>query len=167
MDGQIPQLGALRMSAPMSSGCRPHEAHPIFTLALHHVSPDKPTPDANGMTFTSPAQPTTVVRRLIDALNRRDLEALIDCFDPDVRTEFPTQPRRGVHGREYIRAYWEDALEGAGEVDAKLFRCAADGDTVLSEWCWYGRRVDGSRFARRHDGARRGRRQDQPGSACT
>jgi ketosteroid isomerase-like protein len=89
-----------------------------------------------------------VVRRLIDALNRRDLEALIDCFDPDVRTEFPTQPQRGVHGREYIRAYWEDALEGAGDVRARLYRCAADGDTVLSEWCWHGTRVDGSAFAR-------------------
>jgi limonene-1,2-epoxide hydrolase len=91
---------------------------------------------------------TAVVRRLIDAVNSRDLEALVDCFDTDVRTEFPTQPERGVHGREYIRAYWEQVLDGGGDVRAKLFRCAADGDTVLSEWCWYGTRVDGSHFAR-------------------
>jgi ketosteroid isomerase-like protein len=91
---------------------------------------------------------TGVVRRLIDALNRSDLEAMIDCFHPDVRTEFPTQPGRGVRGREYIRAYWEQALTGTGDVRAKLFRCAADGDTVLSEWCWHGTRVDGTTFTR-------------------
>ena len=91
---------------------------------------------------------TAVVRRLIEALNRHDLDAMIDCFDPRVRTEFPTQPGRGVQGREYIRAYWEQALTSNGDVRAKLFRCAADGDTVLSEWCWHGTRVDGSSFAR-------------------
>jgi len=92
--------------------------------------------------------PASVVRCLIDALSRRDVDAMVECFAPDVRTEFPTQPDRGMQGREYIRAYWEQALEGAGDVQAKLLRCAADGDTVLSEWCWYGTRADGSSFAR-------------------
>ena len=92
--------------------------------------------------------PAAVVHRLIDALNRGDLEGMLDCFDPDVRIELPTQPDRAVHGREYLRAYWQEALEGAGEIRARLMRCATDGDTVLTEWCWYGTRRDGSSFAR-------------------
>jgi limonene-1,2-epoxide hydrolase len=89
-----------------------------------------------------------VVRRLIDALNRSDLDALMDCFAPDVHTHLPTQPSRGIHGREYLRGYWESAMDGAGDVRAELLRCVADGSTVLAEWCWRGTRRDGSTFAR-------------------
>jgi len=94
------------------------------------------------------AASTGVVRRLIDALNRQDLDGLLECFDADVRTEFPTQPGRGVHGREYLRTYWQEALAGAGEIRGELKHCVADGDTVLAEWCWHGTRADGSTFAR-------------------
>jgi ketosteroid isomerase-like protein len=92
--------------------------------------------------------PTAVLKRLIDALNRGDLEDLIDCFHPEVRTEMPTKPDQGLEGRGYLRAYWEEALGGAGEIRAELQRCVADGDTVLAEWCWHGTRPDGTSFAR-------------------
>jgi limonene-1,2-epoxide hydrolase len=99
-------------------------------------------------TTTSHGAPAAVVHRLIDALNRGDLEGMLDCFDPGVRIEVPTQPERGVQGREHLRAYWEAALDGVGEIHAKLLRCATDGDTVLTEWCWNGTRADGTSFAR-------------------
>lgn len=92
--------------------------------------------------------PTGVVIRLIDAVNRGDLDGIVECFDPDVRTEMPTRPEQGLHGREYLRAYWEEALADAGEIRAELLRCVADGDTVLAEWCWHGTRADGTSFAR-------------------
>jgi limonene-1,2-epoxide hydrolase len=92
--------------------------------------------------------PAAVVHRLIGALNRGDLEAMIDCFDADVRTELPTQPDRGVHGREHLRAYWEEALTGVADIRAELLRCATDRHVVFAEWCWHGTRGDGSTFAR-------------------
>jgi len=99
-------------------------------------------------TATIHGAPAAVVHRLIDALNRADLDGMIECFAPDVRIELPTQPDRGVQGREYLRVYWEAALDGAGEVHAELLHTATDGQTVLTEWCWHGTRADGSSFAR-------------------
>jgi ketosteroid isomerase-like protein len=100
------------------------------------------------MTALTSAGPAAVVRRLIDALNRHDLDGMLDCFDPEVRTASPTQPERGVRGRDYLRAYWAEALIGAGDLQAEVKSCAVDCDTVLAEWCWHGNREDGSAFAR-------------------
>jgi ketosteroid isomerase-like protein len=93
-------------------------------------------------------EPTLVVERIHAAINRHDLDALMDCFEQDVRSEQPTHPERGFRGREELRGYWEQVLDGAGTFQAKLLRCAGAGDTAWAEWCWHGERADGTPFAR-------------------
>jgi ketosteroid isomerase-like protein len=94
------------------------------------------------------AGPTHVVERLRDAINRHDLDALVDCFHLDVRSEQPTRPDRGYRGREELRGYWEQVLAGDVDFHAKLLRCMGDGHTAWAEWCWHGTRADGTPFAR-------------------
>jgi ketosteroid isomerase-like protein len=94
------------------------------------------------------AGPTVVVERLARAINAHDLGAVVDCFHADVHSEQPTRPDRGFRGREELRGYWEQVIDGAGDFEAKLLRCAGEGDTAWAEWCWYGTRGDGTRFAR-------------------
>ena len=91
---------------------------------------------------------TDVIERLCAAINRHDLEAVIDCFHADVRSEQPTRPDRGYRGRDELRGYWEQVLCAGGDFQAKLLRCAADEHTAWAEWCWHGTRVDGRPFAR-------------------
>jgi len=85
---------------------------------------------------------------MADAINRHDVDALLDCFDPDVHSEQPTRPERGFRGRDALRGYWEQVLGGPGDFQAHLLRHTTDGDTVWAEWCWQGTRVDGTEFAR-------------------
>jgi ketosteroid isomerase-like protein len=92
--------------------------------------------------------PTVVIERVQAAINRHDLDALMECFEPDVRSEQPTRPDRGFRGREELRGYWEQVLGGPGAFEAKLLRCSGSGDTAWAEWCWHGERADGTPFAR-------------------
>ena len=50
--------------------------------------------------------PAAVVRRLIEATNRRDLTSMVACFAPDYRNETPVHPSRGFVGREQVRRNW-------------------------------------------------------------
>jgi ketosteroid isomerase-like protein len=91
---------------------------------------------------------TLVIERLQAAINRQDIDALMDCFEPDVRNEVPTRPHRGFRGREELRGYWEQVIGGHGHFEAKLLRSASKDDTAWAEWCWHGERSDGTPFAR-------------------
>jgi ketosteroid isomerase-like protein len=91
---------------------------------------------------------TAVIERLQAAINRQDIDALMDCFEPDVRNEVPTRPHRGFRGREELRGYWEQVIGGHGHFEAKLLRSASHEDTAWAEWCWHGERSDGTPFAR-------------------
>jgi len=94
------------------------------------------------------AAATVVVQRLHAAINRHDLDALMECFTEDVRSEQPTRPERGFRGREELRGYWEQVLGGPGDFHAKLLRSAGTRETAWAEWCWHGQRRDGTPFAR-------------------
>jgi ketosteroid isomerase-like protein len=94
------------------------------------------------------AGPTVVLERIQEAINAHDLEALVDCFTHDVHSEQPTRPGRGFRGRDELRGYWELVLGSGGDFKADLLRSAGTEDTAWAEWCWHGKRRDGSTFAR-------------------
>jgi hypothetical protein len=45
----------------------------------------------------------TVGRRLRDAINAHDLDAMVDCFAPGFRSELPTFPDASFTGNENVR----------------------------------------------------------------
>lgn len=90
-----------------------------------------------------------VIERIQQAINRHDLEALAECFDPDYRSEFPAHPDRAFGGHEQMRANWGRTFNTVPDIEAMVVRTATDGDTVWVEWEWSGTCVDGSPFLQR------------------
>ena len=77
-----------------------------------------------------------VLERLLESLNRRDLDAMLECFDPDYRSEQPAHPNRGFGGKEQVRKNWSKMFESFPDFEAELLRHGSDGDVVWSEWYW-------------------------------
>jgi ketosteroid isomerase-like protein len=92
---------------------------------------------------------TAVLQRLREAINRHDLDALADCFEPDYRSEFPAHPDRAFRGHEQMRKNWSQIFGAVPDIEAALLRSASEGDTVWAEWEWTGTRADGTPFATR------------------
>jgi len=80
--------------------------------------------------------------RLRDAMNAHDLEAFLDCFHEDYRSEQPVHPGRGFGGREQVRANWSAIFAGVPDFSARLLGHCQDFDQEWSEWRWTGTRTD-------------------------
>jgi ketosteroid isomerase-like protein len=78
----------------------------------------------------------TVLERLRDAQNRHDLDAMLECFDPDYRSEQPAHPNRGFGGKEQVRKNWSSMLKSFPDFEAELVRHNSEDDVVWSEWRW-------------------------------
>jgi hypothetical protein len=76
----------------------------------------------------------TVLERLKESLNRRDLDAMLECFDPDYRSEQPAHPNRGFGGKEQVRKKRSGMFESFPDFEAELLRHGSDGEVVWSEW---------------------------------
>lgn len=103
---------------------------------------------------------TAVAERLRRAINQHDLKAMLECFDPDYRSEQPLHPNRGFDGKDQVRANWAQIFDAIPDIEATLLRSASDGNTVWAEWEWKGTRSDGAPFAMRGvtiQGMRQGR----------
>jgi ketosteroid isomerase-like protein len=87
--------------------------------------------------------------RLLDAVQARDPEAIGACFRSDYRNETPAHPSRGFTGRDQVRRNWEQILGAVPDLEARVVRWAADGDTVWTEWSQRGTRRDGLVFEMR------------------
>jgi hypothetical protein len=79
---------------------------------------------------------STVLERLHAAMNQHDLEAMLECFDPDYRSEQPLHPNRGFGGKERVRKNWSKILDSFPDFEARLLGHASVGGTVWSEWRW-------------------------------
>ena len=78
----------------------------------------------------------TVLERLRDALNGRDVDAMLECFDSDYKSEQPAHPNRGFGGKEQVRKNWSGMFESYPDFEAELLRHSSDGDVLWSEWYW-------------------------------
>jgi ketosteroid isomerase-like protein len=95
------------------------------------------------MTEITGEGPRAMVKRLTDAVNTHDLDALTRCFAEDYRNETPVHPARGFRGRAQVRRNWEQIFAGVPDITAEV-HSIADSDTVWSEWEMRGTRRDGS-----------------------
>ncbi len=96
------------------------------------------------MARTNPIQ---VVHRLRDALNAHDIDAFVDCFSPEYRSEQPVHPNRAFGGYDQVRKNWTQMFSEIPDIHADLIETAGDANTVWAEWHWKGTHADGSLFA--------------------
>jgi ketosteroid isomerase-like protein len=93
--------------------------------------------------------PQPVMERLQAAQNQHDLEAFLDCIDPDYQSEQPVHPGSAFRGREQVRKNWSAMFSGVPDFRAELLRSTTEGDTAWSEWHWSGTHADGTRLEMR------------------
>ena len=84
------------------------------------------------------------VARLLEAMNRHDLELFVAQFAPDYRSQQPVHPGRGFRGRDQVRKNCSAVFAGVPDFSAELVAEATQGDTCWSEWAWHGHHGDGS-----------------------
>jgi ketosteroid isomerase-like protein len=92
----------------------------------------------------STTAPAAILRRLQDATNAHDIEAIVACFAPDYRNETPVHPARGFMGREQVRRNWTQILTAVPDLSADVVASAVSEDVVWSEWEHRGTRPDGT-----------------------
>ena len=81
-------------------------------------------------------------------MNAHDLDAFVDCFGPDYRSDQPAHPDRAFTGRDQVRANWASVFAGVPNFTAELLVSASiDGGIEIAEWSWSGTHSDGSPFA--------------------
>jgi hypothetical protein len=78
----------------------------------------------------------SAVERVRDALNRHDLQALLECIDDNYRSEQPAHPNRSFGGKEQVQKNWSALFESFPDFKAELIRYTLEGETVWSEWHW-------------------------------
>ena len=88
--------------------------------------------------------PHPFLRRLLDATNAHDLDALVQCFAPDYRNETPAHPGRGFSGPEQVRKNWRQIFSFVPDVHAEVLAWSETASAVWSEWEMRGTRPDGS-----------------------
>ena len=87
-----------------------------------------------------------VLEALIAATNRRDLDALVDQFAEDVRSDTPAHPARSFVGRDQVRRNWQQILGAIGDLQASFVAAAmSPGASVGSETVWAEIAFDGHR----------------------
>jgi ketosteroid isomerase-like protein len=84
-----------------------------------------------------------VAERLRAAMNARDIDAFVDCFDEGYESEQPVHPDRAFRGREQVRANWSAIFDGVPDFQAELVAAAGSGEVEWSEWRWRGTQSDG------------------------
>ena len=87
--------------------------------------------------------------RLLDAVNRHDLDALADCFAPAFVNETPAHPARSFIGRDQVKKNWAQIFGGVPDLQAEIVRQVAQDDMVWLEWEMRGTRRDGTRHLMR------------------
>jgi ketosteroid isomerase-like protein len=89
------------------------------------------------------SSPLPVIERLQAAQNQHNLEAFLDCIDPDYQSEQPVHPDSAFQGREQVRNNWSAIFNGVADFRSELLRSATEGDTGWAEWHWSGTHADG------------------------
>lgn len=94
------------------------------------------------MTTTTATESRAIVRRLQQAINSHDLDAIVACFAPNYRNETPAHPARSFTGQGQVRRNWEHILAAVPDLTAGLVRSKGDDGAIWAEWDWSGTRAD-------------------------
>lgn len=87
---------------------------------------------------------TPLTERLREAVERKDVDAFVECFHEDYRSEQPAHPNRGFGGSRQVRKNWSAIMQDVPDVRFEVLRRAYEGDTEWVECRIHGTRSDGS-----------------------
>ena len=87
---------------------------------------------------------TPLSERLREAVERKDVDAFVECFHEDYRSEQPAHPNRGFGGSGQVRKNWSAIMQDVPDVRFEVLRRAYEGDTEWVECRIHGTRSDGS-----------------------
>ena len=92
------------------------------------------------------ASPKAVFERMIQAANRHDLDAMVECFAPDFRSEQPFHPERNFVGQAGVRNNWSFFFTTIPDIQVEILNEVEEGDTVWAELHYHGTQTDGKQF---------------------
>lgn len=92
----------------------------------------------------TPEPGAALLKRLVGAVSRHDLDALESCFAVEYRNETPAHPAQGFTGRGQVRRNWDQIFSFVPDITARVLRQCCDGGMVWSEWEMSGTRRDGT-----------------------
>ncbi len=87
---------------------------------------------------------TPLSERLREAVERKDVDAFVECFHEDYRSEQPAHPNRGFGGSGQVRKNWSAIMQDVPDVRFEVLRRAYEGETEWVECRIHGTRSDGS-----------------------
>lgn len=93
-----------------------------------------------------PSSPQGVFKRMIQAANRHDLNALVACFASDFRSEQPLHPERDFTGRAGVQKNWSFFFTTIPDIQIEILNEVAEGDMVWAELHYHGMQTDGKKF---------------------
>ena len=95
------------------------------------------------------SSPKVVFERMISALNRHDLDAMVACYAADFRSEQPFHPERSFTGQAGVRKNWSFFFTTVPDIRVEILNEATEGDTVWAEVHIHGMQTDGKRHSTR------------------
>ena len=87
-----------------------------------------------------------VIKKLQEAWNAHDVEALRACLRTDYESIQPFHPERNLQGCESAARSWSAIFASAPDLQAELLRWAHRADEVWTEWRWSGAHLSGCAF---------------------
>jgi ketosteroid isomerase-like protein len=82
------------------------------------------------MTLPADGPALSVLERMDRALNAHDIDAFVNLFTPDYRSEKPAHPDREFGGREQVRENWGGTFQEVPDFQAAPLRSTVSGDVV-------------------------------------
>ncbi len=95
------------------------------------------------------SSPKVVLERMIQALNRHDLDAMVACFAPYYRSEQPFHPELNFTGPAGVRKNWSFFFKTIPDIQVEILGEVEEGDTVWAELHYHGTQTDGKKYTMR------------------
>ena len=91
----------------------------------------------------------SLLLKLKDAFNTRDIKLLIECFDESYFSEQPVHPGRTFTGQEQVKKNWASNFNEMPDFSAHLLSHTISNNSIWAEWEWQGTRQDKSKLLMR------------------
>jgi ketosteroid isomerase-like protein len=89
---------------------------------------------------------STLVERIQESTNRRDLEALVACFTDDYQSVWPQHPGRSFEGVDQVRRNWGQLFGSVPDLTVEVLSLVVAGEEAWTEWEFGGHHDGGAPF---------------------